>query len=146
MSHAAGHPAPHTLGLHGHVEQKPEESEANIDGGSIIANNIISDFGYGNAHWIWGDTGHPILLEHGQIPSNPPLHDVVIQGNIVYDTGRDEILVDGKPTVAPPRYTYAVWISPENTADALKTPVGLHFSNNLLHPGSAGISNVELKP
>ncbi len=26
---------------------------ANVDGGSIIANNIISQFGYGDSHWIW---------------------------------------------------------------------------------------------
>ena len=25
-------------------------------------------------------------------------------------------------------------------------PRGLHFSNNILHPGTQGISNVELKP
>ena len=59
----------------------------NVDGGSIIANNIISDFGYGHAHWIWGDDGTPIKFDRGQKPENPPLADVVVQGNVVYDTG-----------------------------------------------------------
>jgi hypothetical protein len=112
--------------------------EANVDGGSIIANNVISDFGYGNAHWIWGDGGSPIKFDTGQHPDDPPLTDVLIQGNIVYDTGRDQILLEGVPQVAPPRYRYAVSVA----ANAR----GLHFSNNLLHPGTEGIANVELRP
>ncbi len=116
--------------------------EANVDGGSIIANNIISDFGYGKSHWIW--EGHdccPIRLDTGQKPDNPPLADVIIQGNVVYDTGRDGVLIDGVPRIVPPRYKYAVYVAPGPGG-----PKGLHFSNNLLHPGTAGIANVELKP
>jgi hypothetical protein len=114
---------------------------ANVDGGSIIANNIISDFGYGNARWIWGDNGAPFRFFRGQKPANPPLTDVIIQGNIVYDTGRDQILVDGQPKVEPPRYAYAVIVE-----DGSNGPKGLHFSNNILHPGTKGLSNIELKP
>lgn len=110
----------------------------NGDGGSIIANNIISDFGYGDSHWIWGDDNAPIKFDRGPVPEAPPLSDVIIQGNIVYDTGRDQVLVDGKPKTEPPRYKHAVRVP----ADAK----GIHFSNNLFHPGTAGVSNVELKP
>ena len=114
---------------------------ANVDGGSIIANNIISDFGYGHSHWIWGGHGSPLRFSRGQKPDNPPLTDVIIQGNVVYDTGRDQVILDGQPKVEPPRYKYAVIV--EGGANG---PLGLHFSNNILHPGTAGISNVELKP
>ena len=110
----------------------------NVDGGSIIANNIISDFGYGHAHWIWGDDGSPIKFDTGQKPENPPLTDVVIQGNIVYSIGSNQADNDGTSRVPPPRYKYAVSVA----SDAK----GLHFSNNILHPGTKGISNVELKP
>lgn len=121
-------------------EGKPSVA-ANVDGGSIIANNIISDFGYGNAHWIWGNKGAPLRFDRGQKPDNPPLTDVIIQGNIVYDTGRDQVIVDGQPKVEPPRYKYTVII--EGGANG---PKGLHFSNNILHPGAKGVSNAELKP
>lgn len=110
---------------------------ANIDGGSIIANNIISDFGLGQTRWIWGDRlGCPLRFDRGQLPANPPLADVLIQGNVVYDTGRDD-----QPQPAPPRYRYAVQVESGPTS-----PVGLHFSNNLFHPGTEGVSNVQLIP
>lgn len=109
--------------------------EANVDGGSIIANNIISDFGYGNAHWIWGDNGSPIKLDTGQKPTNPPLKDVIIQGNIVYDSGRDKI--DASKN-SRPRYRFAIVV-----ASDVK---GLHTSNNILHPGHEGVSNISIKP
>lgn len=114
---------------------------ANVDGGSIIAHNIISDFGYGNSHWLWGESVAPLRFNRGQKPDNPPLADVIIQGNIVYDTGRDQVLVEGQPKVESPRYKYVVII--EGGANG---PQGLHFSNNIFHPGAKGISNVELKP
>jgi len=117
-------------------------AEANVDGGTIIANNIISDFGYGRSRWIW--EGHdccPIRLDTGQKPDNPPLADVIVQGNVVYDIGRDGVLVDGVPRTAPPRYKYAVLV-----ANGHGGPKGLHFANNLFHPGTAGVANVELKP
>ncbi|WP_165247201.1 right-handed parallel beta-helix repeat-containing protein [Paludisphaera soli] len=116
---------------------------ANVDGGSIIANNVISDFGMGQTNWIWGEDhlGCPIRFDHAQVPENPPLADVVVTGNVVYDTGRDAILKDGKPEVVPPRYRFAVLIEPGDS-----TPVGLHFSSNILHPGVHGVSNAELTP
>jgi hypothetical protein len=113
-------------------------AEPNVDGGSIIANNIITDFGYGKSHWIWGGAGHdccPFRFDTGQKPDNPPLADVIVQGNLVYDTGRD-----AAPR-AVPRYKYAVYVSTKPGG-----PKGLHFSGNLFHPGTAGVANVELKP
>ena len=101
---------------------------SNTDGGSIIANNIISDFGHGDANWIWGNERSPFKFDTGQQLDDPPLTDVIIQGNIVH-------------SVNQPRYQYAVII-----AGGENTPKGLHFSNNLLHPGTAGVANTELMP
>jgi len=98
----------------------------NFDGGSVIANNIISDFGHGDAHWIWGDERSPFKFDTGQQPDDPPLKDVIVQGNVVQSIGK-------------PRYKYAVII-----AGGPNTPRGMHFSGNLLHPGSLGIANLEL--
>ncbi len=109
---------------------------SNVDGGSIIANNIISDFGGGNAHWIWGDAGTPIKFDTGQKPENPPLADVIVQGNIVYGTRSDQSGSSNDTATAQPRYKYAVTVASDVQ--------GLHFSNNIFHPGSKGVSNVEL--
>jgi hypothetical protein len=134
--------ASHEAGVLAHATGDPTKAVANIDGDSIIANNIISDFGYGTAYWMWKDeTGAPIKLEKGQRPFNPPLSNVLIEGNIVYDTGRDKILVNGKPVVEPPRYQWAVHVY-----QGPGGPQNLHFVNNLFDPGLKGISNVELKP
>ncbi|WP_397382319.1 nitrous oxide reductase family maturation protein NosD [Prosthecobacter sp.] len=113
MPGAAAHPA---------TEDKPE----NADGGSIISNNLISDFGHGDAHWIWGDERSPIKFDNGQQPDDPPLTDVIITGNVVHSVGK-------------PRYKYAVIIPGGPNA-----PRGLHFSNNLFHPGTQGVCNGEL--
>ena len=110
---------------------------ANGDGGSVIANNIISDFGYGNAHWVWGNDHSPFKFDNGQEPDDPPLTDVLITGNVLYDPGREP----GPSEPAPPRYQYAVIVSGGDAG-----PKGLHFSNNLLHPGTVGVANVNLAP
>jgi hypothetical protein len=97
--------------------------------------NVSSDGG-GKSRWIW--SGHdccPIRFDTGQKPDNPPLAEVLVQGNVVYDPGRD-----AAPRAAP-RYKYAVIVSKSPGG-----PKGLHFSNNLFHPGTAGVANVELKP
>jgi hypothetical protein len=115
MPGAAAHPA---------SDDKPE----NTDGGSIIANNIISDFGHGAAHWIWGDERSPFKFDTGQQPDDPPLTDVIITGNVVNSIGK-------------PRYKYAVIIG-----GGPNTPRGMHFSNNLLPAGTQGVCNQEMKP
>lgn len=115
---------------------------ANVDGGSIIANNIISDFGYGHSHWLWQSASCcPIRLDGPQKPDNPPLRDVIVQGNVVYDTGREQGLVDGALKVLPPRYKYAVLLFSGRGG-----PQGVQFSNNIFHPGTAGVCNVDLGP
>ncbi len=113
MPGAAAHPA---------TEDKPE----NADGGSIISNNIISDFGYGDAHWIWGDERSPFKFDTGQQPDDPPLTDVVITGNVIHALGK-------------PRYKFAVIIPGGPNA-----PRGLHFSSNLFHAGTQGVCNQAL--
>ena len=100
----------------------------NFDGGSIISNNIISDFGHGDAHWIWGDERSPIKFDTGQQPDDPPLTDVIITGNVIHSIGKQ-------------RYKYAVILPTGPNA-----PRGLHFSNNLFHPGTEGVGNTELPP
>lgn len=95
----------------------------NADGGSIIANNIISDFGHGDAHWIWGDERSPFKFDNGQQSDDPPLADVIVTGNLIHSIGK-------------PRYKYAVII-----AGGPSGPRGLHFSHNLLPPGTQGVCN-----
>ncbi len=104
------------------------EKADNSDGGSIIANNIISEFGHGHAHWMWGDERSPFKFDNGQEESDPPLMDVLIQGNVVNNVGK-------------PVYAYDVII-----AGGPRAPKGLHFSNNLFSPGSRGVANSELPP
>jgi hypothetical protein len=100
-----------------------EGKAANADGGSIIAHNLISAFGHGDARWIWGEERSPFKFDSAQEPDDPPLTDVLIQGNLVDNSG-------------PPRYIHAVIISNEPTG-----PKRLHFSGNLFPPGTRGICN-----
>ena len=53
---------------------------------------------------------------------------MLIQGNLIHNPG-------------PVRYKYAVIIGSEPNP-----PRNLHFSGNLLPPGTAGVSNKELTP
>lgn len=141
-SHAAGAAAP----------DQPVRAE-NGDGGTIIANNIITNFGYGHEWWNWGGAskdnggGYAMTFYDGQLPENPPLTDVIIQGNMVYDSGRDGVIQDGQVATPGPRYKWAVHVGSWNDASkSPNMPRGLHFSNNMFHSGSAGVSNVPLEP
>lgn len=124
---------------------------ANVDAGIIIANNQITSYGFGHEYWNHGgatdDQGgsYAIALFEGQLETNPPLADVIITGNVVYDTGRDGEVRGDKTEAAPPRYRYAVYVGPwgETGKPGPTYPKNLHFSNNLLHPGTRGVSNVE---
>jgi hypothetical protein len=117
-------------GAASHPGQPDKPETANADGGSVISANIVSDFGHGDAHWIWGDERSPFKFDTGQQPDDPPLTDVVIQGNLLHCVGA-------------PRYQYAVVIAgPE---DGPKTPRGLRFTGNRFTPGKAGVANRPLK-
>ena len=99
-------------GAASHAAQPGQEAQPavhdNGDGGSIIAHNIISQFGYGYAHWIWGSDGTPLRFNAGQQPDDPPLSEVIVQGNLAYDTGRDRLAANGQASTESPRYGYAV--------------------------------------
>jgi parallel beta helix pectate lyase-like protein len=118
----------------------------NVDGGSIISGNVISDFGYGSSYWIWGlpedrrGSCFPIRLDNGQKPDDPPLTDVLVQGNIIYDTGKDQIVENGQLKPATPRYRYAVFIHPGENG-----PKNIKFTANIFNPGVDGVSNRELE-
>ncbi len=117
-SHAAG------------FEQSGVRNEtANTDGGSIIANNIVSDFGRGDSHWIWGNDGVPFKFDTGQLPHNPPLENVVVTGNVL-----DDSKADGEP----PLYRYAVVVPTGKDA-----PRNIRFSNNIFPPGHSGVANID---
>ncbi len=98
----------------------------NSDGGSIVANNLISGFGHGDAAWIWGTERSPFKFDNGQEADDPPLRDVLVQGNVVDCLGE-------------PRYRYAVIV-----AGGEDGPKGLRFVDNLFAPGRDGVANVEL--
>jgi hypothetical protein len=100
----------------------------NSDGRSLIANNIISGFGQGDASWIWGEEHSPLKFEKGQQGDDPPLTNVIVESNVIDASDH-------------PRYKYAVIIE-----GGPNTPRGMHFCNNLFEPGTAGIANVELSP
>lgn len=110
---------------------------ANVDGGSLISNNIISQFGHGDSYWMWKEASRTVFrFDRGQEPSDPPLRDVLVHGNVISNPDADE-LVDSAES---PRYHYAVRI--EQGTD--NSPRGLHFGTNLFPPGTAGVSNCEL--
>jgi hypothetical protein len=68
------------------------------------------------------------LVPTPELKAKHKLVDVVVQGNVIQSVGK-------------PRYQYAVVI-----AGGPNTPRGLHFSNNLFHPGSRGVANKDLPP
>ena len=115
----------------------------NVDGGAVIMGNIISDYGFGDQYWSSssspGASLYAISLE--EEPDAPPLRDVVIANNVVYDTGRDKVIDGGRPQVVPPRYQFALMAQVRE--DSFKT---LKIHGNIFHPGSSGASNYELPP
>ncbi len=115
----------------------------NVDGGTVITGNIISDYGFGDQYWSSGSSPgaslYAISLE--EEPDAPPLRDVVIANNVVYDTGRDKVIVDGRPRVVPPRYRFALMLRVRK--DSFET---MKIHGNIFHPGSSGASNYELPP
>lgn len=135
-------------------EGKPAEGEhspvpPNVDGGSVIANNIITDYGYGHEYWNWSHPpelhgNYAIAFYEGQLETNPPLRDVIVTGNLVYDTGRDRVIVNGHLINEPPRYRYALYVGPwSHSAEPGPTsPKEIQVYGNSFHPGVGGVSNV----
>ncbi|HVT73648.1 MAG TPA: right-handed parallel beta-helix repeat-containing protein [Lacunisphaera sp.] len=120
--------------------------EENVERGFVVANNIITDMGYGDEAWRLTNEDPTetspvgIKIGTGPLAKNPRLMDVIIQGNMVYDRGRDSILVDGKPVVAPPRYKWAIWFDDEWRVENVR------MSGNIFHPGEKGVSNLPIPP
>ena len=113
---------------------------ANVDGGSLITDNIISQFGYGDSFWMWKDSSRAVIrFDRGQEPSDPPLRDVLIHGNIISNPDPDELPESAKETVEMPRYHYAVRIEQGSE----NSPRGLHFGTNVFPAGTKGVSNVD---
>lgn len=132
---------------HGAVEAKDDQPAKgpNVDAGTLVIGNIISDYGFGDQYWSSGSSPgaslYAISLEVGQEPDDPPLQDIIIADNMVYNTGRDKVVVDGRPQVVPPRYEYALVLQ---IPEASRQTVKIH--GNIFHAGSKGVSNVELPP
>jgi hypothetical protein len=133
------------------VDDKPER-RANADGGVIISGNIISDFGYGHEFWNWAETedgdaavSAAIRIERGQLADNPPLSDVLIEGNIVTNAGDEGSVKDGEVVKSKPRYRYAVIIdtAAPNSGET-HYPTNIRIAGNLFEPGASGICNVPL--
>ena len=111
----------------------------NEDGDSIISGNIISEFGYGEAAWIWPPDRHtcvPIKLERGQTRDNPPLRNVVISGNVIA-TRYANRTASSRQELAPPRYKWALLIDSGRGGPANVTV----SDDNLFPPGTDGVRN-----
>jgi len=125
------------------ADGKPPVTE-NVDGGHIVSNNIFSNFGFGEQYWNWvgnkprGVGSNVIALLGGQLPENPPLRNVLITGNIVYDSGQDTKLVNGQWTKLEPRYKHALYVEQEKEPK----PVNVLSYVNLFDPGYQNVSNL----
>lgn len=134
QSGAASHAA-------GESTRPGQGAQANVDGGSIVAHNITSDFGYGSSNWIWGNERYPYEFNTGQLPGNPPLTDVLFLGNILFDPGNASA---GANPAGRPKYQFALGIFPD-TAEGIKGPVNVRAAGNLLHTGAAGVVNQKVE-
>ena len=112
----------------------------NIDGGSMIANNIISQFGFGEQYWNWAPRAKFTAMNLGAapLPENPPLRSLLVIGNLVHDSGRDGVLVDGQWTQVDPRYLYCALLE----SDKPNAAQNVHFYGNLFDPGSKGVTDL----
>ncbi len=124
---------------------------ANVDGGSIVANNIISDFGYGHYEALGlgrarqgVSGGFPMRFDHGQLPDNPPLSDVVVQGNFSSTTTGATARPRGR--CARDRPSPLQVRGSRREGEQRRPRATALLPSNLLHPGTQGVSNVELLP
>lgn len=116
----------------------------NIDGGSLIANNIISNLGFGLQAWNWPDRSgaYGLHLGDGPLPENPPLRNLLVVGNMVHDSGQDTVFLDGEWKKVPPRYGYAAFLDTGSPTASRN----VRFYGNLFDPGSKGIADTILSP
>ena len=132
------------------TDDKPER-RVNADGGIIISGNVISDFGGGHEFWNWAsddaDKAVPavIRIERGQLATNPPLSDVLIEGNIITNSGDEGTVEDGEVRHPKPRYRYNVLIdtAPSGSGET-HYPTNIRIVDNLFDPGLDGICNVPI--
>lgn len=122
----------------------------NSDGSVIISSNVISDFGRGLEFWNWAGDGADATstavfrFERGQLNSNPPLSNVLVEGNLITNS-EEELGPDGKPIHPMPRYDYAVLIDQTPSgSNERHYPREMKISDNMFMPGKIGISNVPL--
>jgi hypothetical protein len=115
----------------------------NVDGGTIVSNNIFSFFGMGQNRWNWpnrqprGEGENVIAILGGQLESNPPLRTVLITGNVVYDSGADTVLRDGQWTKVPPLFRFALYVEPTKHP----APLNIRAVGNLFDSGYEGVTN-----
>lgn len=121
---------------------------ANTNNGCIVANNIITEMGYGTEAWaLWQpkvETETPLAIKIKGIGYDGQMtrDDLVIIGNIVYHHGPDGMIEGGRVVFDnPPHYKYALWIEPA----ALRQMKNLKITGNVFHPGEFGVSNLEEK-
>ncbi len=129
------------------ADDKPARDE-NTDGGTIVANNIFTHFGLGDQRWNWEGRKpeyperNVIAVLFGQLEDNPPITDIIITGNLVYDSGKNQVLIDGQPQVVGPKYYYALYVEPTRQP----APRRVLAKGNLFDPGINGASNLPLVP
>lgn len=124
--------ASHGAGMQGNG-RGPAPVGPNVDGYSIVAHNIISDFGRGLSHWLWpiGHSIGPAPMQFGgkALHGTPILRRVIVDGNVISDPGAQQLPPE------QPRYRYAVRIEPGDAA-----PEEMLFAGNLFDRGMVGLA------
>ncbi len=129
---------------------------AEVNSGTIISNNVFSHFGEGPEYFNWPpvlhiDDGFLTVInlwgqwEDNKKTSNVTFHpdsgmrSILVQGNMIYHSGQDGVIEEGKTIYPEPKYRYAVY---RNTGPY--GPRQVFLSGNLLHSGKDGVSNLPL--
>jgi hypothetical protein len=115
---------------HGASTVDGQPVRANWTSGNVIAHNVFSRMGEGDDAFHWLPTGsiRAISIEAGP-DDRPPVVDVVIQGNIVYDDSQEE------PSGASPKFQYALMI--DHRLDRSR----MQIIGNILPKGREGSTN-----
>jgi hypothetical protein len=117
--------AAHSAGL---ADGKP--IGANWTAGNIIANNVFSGLGEGDDAFHWLPTGsiRGISIEAGP-DDRPPVVDVVVQGNVVYDDTQEE------SPPGQPKFHYSLMVDPRLDRARMK------IDGNIWARGREGATN-----